>query len=35
VNADTDPLVGMAMLDGHELTVQVVNEGGVFIRKLP
>jgi len=35
VDADTDPLIGMAMLDGHELTVQVVNEGGIFIRKLP
>ena len=33
--ADTDPLVGMALLDGHELTVQVVNEGRVSIRALP
>jgi hypothetical protein len=33
--ADTDPLVGMALLDGHELTVQVVNDGNVFIRALP
>lgn len=33
--ADTDPLVGMALLDGHELTVQVVNGGDVFIKELP
>jgi clan AA aspartic protease len=30
--ADTDPLVGMALLEDHELTVRVVNEGDVFIR---
>jgi len=33
--ANTDPLVGMAPLDGHELTVQVINEGAVFIKALP
>jgi clan AA aspartic protease len=32
--ADTDPLVGMALLDGQELTVQVLDGGGVFIRAL-
>lgn len=32
--ADTHPLVGTALLDGYELTVQVVNGGGVFIRAL-
>jgi clan AA aspartic protease len=33
--ADTVPLIGMALLDGHELTVQVVDGGGVFIGALP
>jgi clan AA aspartic protease len=33
--ADTDPLVGMALLYSHELTVQAVEGGGVFIRALP
>jgi predicted aspartyl protease len=34
-SADTVPLVGMALLDGHELTVQAVDGGGVFIGALP
>ena len=29
--ADTTPLVGMLMLDGHELTIQVRDGGGVRI----
>jgi clan AA aspartic protease len=33
--ADTDPLVGMALLYGQELKVQVVDGGGVFIGALP
>lgn len=33
--ADTEPLAGMALLYGHELTVQAVEGGGVFIRTLP
>jgi clan AA aspartic protease len=33
--ADTDPLVDMALLYSHELTVQAVEGGGVFIRALP
>lgn len=33
--ADTDPLVGMSLLHGHELTVQVVDGGGVFIKTFP
>jgi clan AA aspartic protease len=33
--ADTEPLVGMALLYGHELTVHAVEGGGVFIRTLP
>ena len=30
--ADTDPLVGMSLLHGYELTVQIVDGGSVFIR---
>ncbi len=33
--ADTEPLIGMALLYGHELTVQAVEGGGVSIRTLP
>jgi predicted aspartyl protease len=33
--ADTVPLIGMALLDGHELTVQVVDGGGVFVSAFP
>jgi len=33
--AATDPLVGMALLDCHELTIQIVSEGDVFIGALP
>lgn len=33
--ADTGPLAGMSLLHGHELTVQVVDGGGVFIRAFP
>lgn len=29
--ADTTPLVGMLLLDGHELSIQVYNGGGVRI----
>ncbi len=32
---DTDPLVGMALLDGYELTVQAVAGGTVTIKALP
>lgn len=32
--ADTDPLLGMRMLHGYELKVQVVNGGEVTIRRL-
>ena len=32
--ADVDPLVGMDLLDGYELTVQVVDGGRVSIRAL-
>jgi len=32
--ADTDPLVGMELLNGYELTVQVRNRGRVTIRRL-
>ena len=32
--ADTAPLVGMALLDGHELKVQVRNGGRVTIKVL-
>ena len=33
--AETDPLLGMALLRGCELKVQVVPGGGVFISPLP
>lgn len=32
--ADTEPLVGMSLLDGHELAIQVVPGGTVSIRSL-
>src|SRR5262245_33938259 len=32
--ADTDPLVGMALLYGHELTIEVVEDGEVSVRAL-
>jgi clan AA aspartic protease len=33
--ADTDPLVGMSLLEGFELTVRVREGGAVTIRPLP
>jgi len=33
--ADIDPLVGMRLLDGYELTIQAVVSGQVFIKALP
>ena len=33
--ADTDPLLGMALLYGHELNLQVVEGGDAVIRPLP
>ena len=33
--ADTDPLLGMSLLDGCELTIQAIIGGKVAIRKLP
>ena len=33
--ADMIPLVGMSLLDGHELTIQVRPDGGVTIKPLP
>ena len=32
---DTDPLVGMAMLKGHQLIMQVRSRGKVIIERLP
>jgi clan AA aspartic protease len=32
--ADTDPLIGMNLLYGYELTIQVVENGSVTIKKL-
>lgn len=29
--ADTEPLIGTSSLDGHKLTVEFVDDGGVFI----
>lgn len=33
--ADTDPLVGMALLYGHDVRIQVVEGGSVIIQALP
>jgi len=33
--ADTDPLVGMALLSGHELKMQIRSRGKVTIKRLP
>jgi clan AA aspartic protease len=33
--ADTDPLIGMALLRGHELKMQVRRRGKVTIKRLP
>jgi clan AA aspartic protease len=33
--ADTDPLLGMGLLYGHELSVQVIEGGDVSIRPMP
>ena len=33
--ADTDPLVGMALLCGHDVRMQVVEGGGIVIQALP
>jgi hypothetical protein len=33
--ADTDPLLGMGLLYGHNLSIQVVEEGEVLVRVLP
>ncbi len=32
---DMIPLVGMSLLDGHELTIQVCDDGKVMIQRLP
>jgi clan AA aspartic protease len=32
--ADSEPLLGMSLLHGHELTIQVVENGSVNIKKL-
>jgi len=34
-SADASPLLGMNLLNGHELTVQVVERGAVSVRALP
>lgn len=33
--ADTDPLLGMLLLHGYELTVQAVEGGSVLVKALP
>ena len=32
--ANTDPLIGMQLLDGYELTIQVVSGGNVVVRAM-
>ncbi len=34
-SVDIDPLIGMTLLDGHELTIQAVRGGRVVITALP
>jgi clan AA aspartic protease len=34
-SADTEPLLGMSLLEGHELNVQVIQGGQAFIKPLP
>lgn len=33
--ADTDPLLGMGLLYGHNLNIQVIEDGEVLVRVLP
>ncbi|WP_257999489.1 hypothetical protein [Fischerella thermalis] len=33
--ADSDPLVGMSLMEGYELTIQAVAGGTVVLNKLP
>lgn len=33
--ADTDPLIGMSLLYGYELTIQAIDGGNVTIKELP
>ena len=33
--ADSDPLVGMSLMEGYELNIQVINGGMVKLMKLP
>ncbi|WP_231936163.1 hypothetical protein [Fischerella sp. NIES-3754] len=33
--ADSDPLVGMSLMEGYELTIQAVAGGTVVLKKLP
>ncbi len=33
--ADSDPLVGMSLMEGYELNIQVTDEGMVKLMKLP
>lgn len=33
--ADVSPLIGMSLLYGHELNLEVIEDGHVFIRELP
>lgn len=32
--ADSDPLIGMSLMDGYELTIQIVDSGTVTIKKI-
>jgi len=34
VESDSDPLIGMGLLYGHELTIQAIEGGSVLIKKL-
>lgn len=33
--ADSDPLVGMSLMEGYELKIQVIDDGIVKLMKLP
>ncbi|MCC3413363.1 MAG: clan AA aspartic protease [Microcoleus sp. PH2017_29_MFU_D_A] len=32
--ADSDPLIGMSLMDGYELTIQIVDSGIVTLKKI-
>ena len=33
--AQSDPLIGMSLMEGYELTIQAIKNGDVMLTKLP